>query len=104
MNMMRGAKSIYGRCTCALCRLMINSCKIMQDSKSHAITQTIHTNLVGLFCDAGQGSAQSKNFTKHLNRSKVQLRNTPNEAASHAALQPTECLRKKAANRGRLHA
>ena len=37
----------------AVFRLMINSCKIMQDSKSHAITQTIHTNLVGLFCDAG---------------------------------------------------
>ena len=38
---------------CTVFRLMINSCKIMQDSKSHAITQTIHTNLVGLFCDAG---------------------------------------------------
>ena len=38
---------------CTVFRLMINSCKIMQGSKSHAITQTIHTNLVGLFCDAG---------------------------------------------------
>ena len=38
---------------CTVFRLMINSCKIMQDSKSHAITQTIHTNLVGLFCDPG---------------------------------------------------
>ena len=38
---------------CTVFRLMINSCKIMQDSKSHAITQTIHTNFVGLFCDAG---------------------------------------------------
>ena len=33
--------------------LMINLCKIMRDSKSRAITQTIHTNLVGLVCDAG---------------------------------------------------
>ena len=38
---------------CNVFRLMINSCKIMQGSKSHAITQTIHTNRVGLFCDAG---------------------------------------------------
>ena len=38
---------------CTVFRLMINSCKIMQDSKSHVITQTTHTNLVGLFCDAG---------------------------------------------------
>ena len=54
MNLMQGAKSIYRRCTCALgCRLTINLCKIMRDSKSRAITQTIHTNLVGLFCDAG---------------------------------------------------
>ena len=38
---------------CTVFRLMINSCKIMQDSNSHAITHTILTNLVGLFCDAG---------------------------------------------------
>ena len=38
---------------CTVFPLMINLCKVMQDSKSRAITQTIHTNLVGLFCDAG---------------------------------------------------
>ena len=32
---------------------MNDLCKIMRDSKSRAIKQTIHTNLVGLFCDAG---------------------------------------------------
>ena len=32
---------------------MINLCIIMRDSKHRAITQTIHTNLVDLFCDAG---------------------------------------------------
>ena len=40
---------------CTVFRLMIDSCKIMWDSKSRAITQTIHTNLVGLLCDAGYG-------------------------------------------------
>ena len=38
---------------CTMFRLIINLCKIMWDGKSHCITQTIHTNLVGLFCDAG---------------------------------------------------
>ena len=33
--------------------LMLNLCKIMQDSKHRAITQTIRTDLVGLFCDKG---------------------------------------------------
>ena len=36
-----------------MCIVLINLCKIMQDSKSRAITQTIDTNLVSLFCDAG---------------------------------------------------
>ena len=41
----------------------------MQNSKSHAITQTIHTNLVGLFCDAGYGdlvSIHSQDITVEL--------------------------------------
>ena len=38
---------------CTVFRFVINLCKIMLDSKSRAITQTIHTNLVGLFSDAG---------------------------------------------------
>ena len=42
-------------------RLIINSCKIMQDSNCHAITQTIHTNLVGLFCDAGYDNFDAAN-------------------------------------------
>ena len=50
---------------CTVFRLMINSCKIMQDSKSHSITQTIHTNLVDLICDAGyQGTDDSKNLRR----------------------------------------
>ena len=53
MNMMQGAKSIWTVYMYTVFRLIINSCKIMRDSKSYAITQTIHTNLVGLFCDAG---------------------------------------------------
>ena len=39
---------------CTVFWLMIYSCKIMQDSKSHTITQTIHMNLVGLLCDTGK--------------------------------------------------
>ena len=46
---------IWTLCMYTVFRLMIDSCKIMRDSKSRAITQTIHTNLVGLLCDAGYG-------------------------------------------------
>ena len=34
-------------------QLKLNLCKIAQDSKHSAVTQTICTNLMGLFCDAG---------------------------------------------------
>ena len=61
---------------CTVFRLMINSCKIMQDSKSHAITQTIHMNLVGLFCDAGWKSLYLKitimTFACHHNYASLQ--------------------------------
>ena len=38
---------------CTEFRLMVNLCKIIRDRKSRAITQTMHTNLVGLFCEVG---------------------------------------------------
>ena len=45
---------------CTVFVLMINSCKIMRGSKSHAITQTIHTNLMGLICDVGYRFSSTK--------------------------------------------
>ena len=53
MNMIQGAKIIYGGVDVHCVSDHDNLCKIMLDSKSREITQIIHTNLIGLFCDEG---------------------------------------------------
>ena len=55
-------KHIWAVYMCTVFRLMINLCKIMQDSKFRAITQTIHTNLLCLFCDAGYNDLVSSSI------------------------------------------